>query len=209
MTDYLRHLITTSFLVFAPGLPVVAHTITRAAVPHNIQVPAGHAAFLSAQGRGTQNYMCLPSASGFSWTFLGPQATLFLKLSFVGRENEQQITTHFFSPNPDEGGTPTVTWLHSLDSSAVWGRAVATSTDPAFVAAGAIPWLLVQAVGKEPGLTGSNILGQATFIHRVNTTGGIAPTTPCGSSTIGARTFVPYTADYIFYRAAADIDAAL
>ncbi len=201
MTNYLRHLITTSFLLCAPGLPVVAHSITTPAVPQNIQVPARNAPFLNAQGRGTQSYMCLPSASGFSWTFVGPQATLFLKLSSVGRENEQQIATHFFSPNPDEGGTPAVTWLHSLDSSAVWGHAVAMSTDPAFVAAGAIPWLLVQAVGSERGHTGSNILGQATFIHRVNTTGGVAPTTPCGSSNIGARTFVHYTADYIFYKA--------
>jgi hypothetical protein len=38
-----------------------------------------------------------------------------------------------------------------------------------------------------------------TFIQRVNTVQGPAPAGDCPS--IGARVFVPYAADYVFYRA--------
>ena len=37
-----------------------------------------------------------------------------------------------------------------------------------------------------------------TYIQRVNTTGGLKPT---GSCTEGAKSLVPYTADYFFYKA--------
>jgi len=69
----------------------------------------------------------------------GPQATLF-------NEHGQQVITHFLSPNPDEAGTARATWQHSRDTSAVWARAIASSSDPAFVAPGAIPWLLLELV---------------------------------------------------------------
>jgi hypothetical protein len=105
-------------------------------VPSNLEVPAGHAVFLEGQAVGTQNYVCLPTATGVAWKFLGPQATLFL--TFRGGF-QQQITTHFLSANPAESATPRPTWQHSFDSSQVWGRAAASSLDPNFVAPGAIP----------------------------------------------------------------------
>ena len=46
-------------------------------VPPNLEVPAGNQAFLEGHAIGTQNYICLPSGSGFAWTLFGPQATLF------------------------------------------------------------------------------------------------------------------------------------
>ena len=40
-----------------------------------------------------------------------------------------------------------------------------------------------------------------TFIQRVNTAGGIVPTTGCKSARdTGKKAMVPYTADYVFYR---------
>jgi hypothetical protein len=75
------------------------------------------------------------------------------------------------------------------------------SSDPAFVAPGAIPWLLVGKVGDEDGPTGGDTLSVTTHIHRVNTAGGVAPSTGCASpADVGKRAFVPYKADYIFYR---------
>ena len=41
-----------------------------------------------------------------------------------------------------------------------------------------------------------------TYIQRVNTTGGLAPTSGCDASTVGTVAKVPYTADYYFYKAA-------
>jgi hypothetical protein len=170
-------------------------------VPPNLQVPAGNLAFLKGEAAGTQNYICLPSATGFSWTFFSPQATLFLTLKSFNGGIRQQIITHFLSPNPIEKGTPRATWQGSFDSSAVWARAIQSSTDPTFVADGAIPWLLLQSVGTQRGPTGGELLSDTTFIHRVNTAGGLAPTEGCSEAKdIGATRLVPYTADYFFYK---------
>ena len=40
-------------------------TITPPPVPANIQVPLGNTAFLVGHAVGTQNYICLPSGTGF------------------------------------------------------------------------------------------------------------------------------------------------
>ena len=44
-------------------------------------------------------------------------------------------------------------------------------------------------------------LTETTYIHRVNTIGGLAPMDACAFSNVGARQFIPYEADYIFYKA--------
>jgi hypothetical protein len=182
---------------FAVALPQPAHAagrVTPPPVPANIQAPAGSKAFLEGHASGTQDYICLPAGSGFAWTFFGPQATLF-------NDSDEQIITHFLSPNPSEGNTPRATWQHSRDTSTVWALAIASSSDPHFVAPGAIPWLLLQVVGAQDGPTGGGKLTEATFIQRLNTSGGVAPATGCTVSTdVGKKVLVSYTADYFFYR---------
>jgi Protein of unknown function (DUF3455) len=181
---------------FASMLPqrTYAQRETPPDVPDQIQVPAGHRLFLAGQAFGTQNYICLPSGVGFAWMLFGPQATLF-------HNDARQIMTHFLSPNPEESGTLRATWQHSVDTSAVWARAVAMSSDSGFVAPDAIPWLLLEVVGAEGGSTGGRRLTVATYIHRLNTAGGIAPATGCSQlANVGNRVFVPYEADYFFYR---------
>jgi hypothetical protein len=113
-----------------------------------------------------------------------------------------QVTTHFFSPNPHEGGTIRATWQHARDTSTVWAQATHhPSNDPAFVAPGAIPWLLLQRVGAQPGPSGGDTLTATTYLQRLNTAGGVAPSTGCASAAdVGAKAFVPYSADYLFYR---------
>ncbi len=202
MTRHLQHCLTASFVALALGLPVFAEKPSAPSIPPAIQVPAGNTSFLTAQAVGTQNYVCLPSGNSFSWTFFGPQATLFLTLRFSQAEIRQQIATHFLSPNPSESGMPRATWQSSLDTSKVWARAIASSTDPSFVAPGAIPWLLLTVVGAGRGPTEGAFLTQTTFIQRLNTSGGIAPSTGCSQPTnVGATALVPYTADYVFYKA--------
>ena len=187
---------TVLALAFASSLPQQAYaqreTLPR--VPDPIQVPAGHRLFLAGHAYGTQNYICLPSGTGFAWMLFGPQATLL-------HNDARQMMTHFLSPNPDEDGTLRATWQHSVDTSAVWARAIASSADPGFVASGAIPWLLLEVVGAEGGPTGGRRLTVTTYIHRLNTAGGMAPATGCSqSANVGSRIFVPYEADYFFYR---------
>ena len=177
--------------------PQLAHAnhVTPPPVPANIQVPDGSKAFLEGDAIGTQDYICLPSGPGFAWTFFGPQATLF-------NDDDKQVITHFLSPNPVESGLARATWQHSRDTSTVWAKKKAESSDPTFVAPGAIPWLLLEVVGAQDGPTGGDKLLETTFIQRLNTSGGVAPLTGCTQSTdVGKMALVPYTADYFFYKA--------
>jgi hypothetical protein len=203
----LRYLITTSMIVIgltdsvATGQTGFTDPFKAPPMPPELEVPGGNAAFLKGHAVGTQNYICRPSGSGFAWTLFGPQATLFFTFKWINGEIRQQIMTHFLSPNPVEGGLPRATWQSSLDTSSVWARAIASSTDPSFVEAGAIPWLLLEAVGVQRGPTGGDTLTPTTFIQRVNTSGGVQPSTGCSESSVGSTVLVPYTTDYFFYKA--------
>ena len=44
-------------------------------------------------------------------------------------------------------------------------------------------------------------MSRATYVQRVNTTGGLALASGCDASTVGQISRVPYTAKYFFYRA--------
>jgi hypothetical protein len=180
----------------AVAQPAFGGRIEVPPVPENLEVPEGHTVFLKGHATGTQNYVCLPTPSGPAWKFFAPQATLFQR--FWGHLH-QQITTHFLASNPFEAGVARPTWLHSFDSSQVWGRAVASSTDSAFVKPGAIPWLLLEVAGAKSGPTGGSLLARTTYIQRLNTSGGVAPGPTC--SEVGAIALVPYRTDYFFYRA--------
>jgi hypothetical protein len=172
--------------------------ITPPPVPANIQVPEGNVPFMVGHAVGTQNYVCLPFEDSVRFTLFTPQATLF-------NEAGEEIMTHYFGPNPSEAGTVRAAWQHSQDTSTVWGQVKPgnSSTDPEYVAPGAIAWLLVTIVGDQDGPNGGDKLAKTTFIQRLNTSGGMAPSTGCTSlSDVGNQAFVPYTTDYYFYRAA-------
>ena len=182
--------------------------VTPPTTPDKITPPAGNTAFLVGHALGSQGYVCLPSnTGGTSWTInpARPEATLFTDFG-----QPVQIITHFASidanpninaPNPVPlGGN--ATWQSSFDTSKVWAKAVGSidaGTDRASCPNdGAIPCLLLQSIGNQKGPTGGNLLAKATFVQRLNTRGGAAPTTSC---TVGQTQLVPYTADYFFYRA--------
>jgi Protein of unknown function (DUF3455) len=207
MTHQFHRVLAASMVVFAFQSYIAmgqspADAIKVPQVPSEIQVPPGNAAFLRGQAIGTQNYICLPADAGFTWKFVGPQATLFVGIQYMNRSIFQQVATHYLSPNALENGTARPTWQNSLDSSAAWGKAIASSTDSQFVAPGAVPWLLLQVVGTRLGPTGGTSIAETTFIQRLSTSGGTTPSTGCAQSAdVGATAFVPYTADYYFYRA--------
>jgi hypothetical protein len=164
-------------------------------VPANIRVLPGNRVFFVGHATGTQNYVCLPSGTSFKYTLFTPQATLF-------NEADKEVTTHYFSPNPAEAGAIRATWQHSRDTSTVWGVVPPSdsSSDPAFVKPGAIAWVKVTAVGADEGPNGGDTLVKTTFIQRLNTSGGLAPSTGCSSlADVGRPAFMPYRADYFFY----------
>ena len=159
-------------------------------------VPEGATPYLRTHAVGTQNYVCVATGSGLAWRFAGPQATLFVTV--VGFE--QQVTTHFLSPNPEEASLARATWQGSFDSSRVWAKAAQVVDDPAIIGAGNIPWLLLQRAGGSRGPTGGSLLSQATWIQRIHTVGGVAPATGCTESIhAGALALVPYSTDYVFF----------
>lgn len=183
-----------------------AQDVTPPNTPVTITPQAGNTAFLVGHAFGTQGYTCLPTtAGGTAWnTNARPEATLFTDL--FGRP--VQIITHFASidanpntPNPAPL-SGSATWQSSFDTSRVWAQKVGSidaGSDPVSCPnTGAIPCLLLQSIGNEEGPTGGQLLAKVTFVQRLNTKGGAAPTTACS---VGQTQLVPYTADYYFFRA--------
>ena len=166
-------------LCAAAAFAVQAGTDNRAPeVPDTIAVPVGNKVHFHGFGVGVQIY----TWNGTSWGSAVPEATLFNGEGVVAIHFGVFDATHFVGP----------AWESNSGSEVVGAlppKSVAVDTN-------AIPWLRLAAV-KE--LThGPGIFADTTFIQRVNTTGGKAPSTD--GAFVGQVARVPYTADYYFYR---------
>ena len=122
--------------------------------------------YLVLHASGVQKYTC--QADG-TWLFTDPEATLYKTTGAP-----KPVGTHFLNFST---GLPV--WRFKGGSSV---EAARTQSAPG--GTGNIAWLLLQAAATSPGR-----LGQTTWIQRLNTTGGVAPT---GTCTPGAATAVPY-----------------
>ncbi|GGA84562.1 DUF3455 domain-containing protein [Puia dinghuensis] len=152
-------------------------------IPSSLEVPKGNKLILHTYAKGVQIYVCAPmptDTSRYVWTLAEPQATLY-----SGADYQQQIGKHYF----DDAKHPT--W-ESTDGSKVVGAKFqqADAPDP-----DAIPWLLLQATSTSQ----DGQLGKITFIQRINTKGGKAPSTGASRSHKGQYRRVEYTAEYLFY----------
>ena len=135
-----------------------------------LAVESGNKVFFRVYAEGVQIYRW----SGTSWGFVAPEADLFANPGGTGL-----IGIHYAGP----------TW-ESVSGSKVVGTVVDRCTpDP-----DDIPWLLLSAVSSE----GPGPFAKVTFIQRVNTSGGIAPTQ--AGNNVGDLARVPYTTEYYFYR---------
>lgn len=144
-------------------------------IPAALAVPDGNKLASTLNAEGVQIYDCKTNADGKAvWTFRAPDADLFSGRHFAG--------THYAGP----------TW-EALDGSTVVGTRVAGAT----VDASAIPWLLLS--GVSPDKRGR--MAGVTYIQRLNTAGGLAPTSGCDETTLGDVAEVEYTALYAFYKA--------
>jgi len=112
--------------------------------------------------------------SGTAWVFDAPAAMLFADAGYHG-----QVGIHYAGP----------TWQSNSGSKVVGTRLAACTPDP-----DSIPWLKLSGVSSGPG-----VLHGVDFVQRINTAGGKAPSTP--GTTVGEEAQVPYTAEYVFYRA--------
>jgi Protein of unknown function (DUF3455) len=101
-----------------------------------------------------------------------PEANLF-------DANNTKIASHYGGP----------TW-EAPDGSKVVGEVKARVASP-----NTIPWLLLSAKST----AGTGLFGKTTFIQRLSTTGGLAPSTGCDASTVGSEAKMAYTALYVFF----------
>jgi hypothetical protein len=137
-------------------------------VPAALDVPAGNVLELRYHGEGVQIYTW--SATGATWGTSTPHAVLF--------QGGNVVAIHYAGP----------TW-QSTDGSKIAGTKLAAAT----VDADAIPWLLLKATTTGPG-----VFADVTYVQRIDTKGGLAPTAP--GATDGQQVLVPYSADYLFYQ---------
>jgi hypothetical protein len=166
-----KAIIGTLALLSGGGLYALANDNRAPEVPADIAVQTGNKVHFHGFGIGFQIY----TWNGSSWGKAVPEATLF--------DDEGNIVAiHFAGP----------TW-ESNSGSKVVGAVVPPAVT---VDTNAIPWLLLSAVSTE----GPGIFADTTFIQRVNTTAGKAPSTD--GTFVGQVARVPYTADYFFYRKA-------
>jgi hypothetical protein len=148
-----------------------------AAVPENLRVPPGQSLLLRAIARGSQIYTCAAKAGGspaFEWVLEAPDAELF-------DESGARIGRHYAGP----------TW-ESADGSRVVGEVIQRSP-----AQGAVPWLLLRAKSTE----GTGTLANVKYVQRLDTSGGVAPSTGCDETRAGSKASVAYSARYDFYGA--------
>jgi hypothetical protein len=139
-----------------------------------LEPPSGNALAFHLDATGVQIYACKAVSTGYDWVFQGPEANLY------GEAGELQ-GTHFAGP----------TWK-SIDGSAVVAAKIGEDTPDAT----AIPWLLLEARSN----TGSGRMARVSYIQRLETVGGLRPTSGCDAEHAGAVARVPYEAVYYFYK---------
>jgi hypothetical protein len=191
----MKSILAAVVVAVAGGAMQAAERIPRPDVPANLTVGTEFKLIARGHAIGTQNFICAATAggTGVEWRFIGPQATVF--------EDGVQTGTHFHSMNPSRNNEIQATWQHSGDTSAVWATRFDGSLDSAYVAAGAIEWLLLEVSGQVAGPAGGTKLSKARWIQRINTSGGVKPAASlCTASALNTRVFVPYEADYYFYQ---------
>jgi hypothetical protein len=167
----------TSILACAIAALALCSSVTAAQaaeVPAKIQVPAGHTPFLTAHAAGVQIYACAATADGPKWQFVEPKAVLY-------DDGGQFLGTHFAGP----------TWQANDGSQVKAARVDSATVDPT-----AIPWLLLKATTTTAGR-----FAPTTYVQRLNTRGGLEPAAAgCKGATVGAERWIPYTADYRFWK---------
>jgi len=143
-------------------------------IPEPIKAPEGQQAFLSVHAKGDQIYQCSLNHGKYAWEAKAPDALLF-------NDHWQVVGKHYSGP----------IWEYKAGSRVV-GRIVKKLD----VSDKAIAWLLVEVVEHK----GKDFFADAKFINRINTQGGLPPTSGCDGNHLGNEKRVAYEADYVFFK---------
>ena len=177
-----RLVLTTTALAAVTAATLLSATVGSAAasqpartgvdVPAALKVPDGNRLTGVFSAEGVQVYTCTDGV----WKLLEPAATLWAK----NDHSRRTVALHSRGP----------VWVSTVDGSAVNAAALVTSPK-----AGTIPELLL----KSTATRGTGVFADVSYIQRLNTRGGVAPSTAC---TGAEQTSVPYSATYTFYKPA-------
>jgi hypothetical protein len=178
----MRRSLLTAMAAIAVALPLAqAAQAGQAApsVPGEIAVTGDHKPYLIAHAEGVQIYGCYSVADGYAWRLLVPRATLTA-------DNGKPLGSHYAGP----------TWEARDGSKVVGVRETGVSVDPT-----AVDWLRLRADSTTAGAAGER-LTPTTYIQRINTVGGLPPAAgDCDADTIAEQREIPYSADYVFFKA--------
>jgi hypothetical protein len=141
-------------------------------VPAALKVPDGNRLSGVFAAEGVQTYTCTDGA----WKSLEPAATL----RAAHDRSRRPVALHSRGP----------VWVSTVDGSAVNATAVASSPKD-----GAVAELLLKATATR----GAGVFADVSYVQRLNTEDGLAPTTACTGSD---QVSVPYSATYVFYKPA-------
>lgn len=124
---------------------------------------------------GDQIYQCVFIKGNYSWALQAPDARLL--------DNKGQIVgNHYSGP----------IWEYKEGSRIVGQVINKLDVNPA----SSISWLLVKVIAHK----GKGMFSDVAYINRINTNGGLPPSTGCNENHLGSEKRVPYSADYVFYK---------
>jgi hypothetical protein len=164
---------STPIALLAALLATACASSLTVQIPDAIKPAASETLAMTVAAKGVQIYECRvrKDGTGVEWAFVAPDADLFDARGIA-------IGQHGAGP-----------YWQARDGSRVVGTLQARADAPV---TGAIPWLLLATKSTGPDGT----FGKVTSIQRINTVGGIAPSTPCTRETTGTSARIDYTADY-------------
>jgi hypothetical protein len=162
----------TSMLHLAAAVTLAA-CASDPIIPKTLDPGPNETLAMIVPAKGVQIYECRATkdAKAFEWAFVAPDAELF-----DARGN--RIGHHGAGP----------IW-EANDGSRVVGKLKARADAPA---AGSVPWLLLAT--RDAGPAGS--FSKVSSIQRVDTSGGVAPASPCTPERAGRQARVHYVATY-------------
>jgi hypothetical protein len=149
--------------------------LAEVAIPEAIKVPDGNNLQLSLNAKGDQIFHCVLKTGAYSWKWHAPDAKLY------DPQDQALIGSHGAGPS----------WTFK-DGSGVTAKALQKVDAPDKASA---PWLLLEVSGHK----GEGLLAKTTYIQRINTQGGVAPSSGCDANHLGSEKRVAYSADYIFF----------
>jgi Protein of unknown function (DUF3455) len=149
--------------------------LAEIALPDALKVPDGNNLQLTLHAKGDQVFHCVQKAGVYSWKWHAPEAKLY------DTQTKAEVGSHGAGPS----------WTYK-DGSSVTAKVLQKVDAQDKTAA---PWLLLEATGHK----GEGLFTLTRYIQRINTQGGIAPSSGCDSNHLGSEKRVAYMADYVFF----------